>query len=149
MRESVKDRLERNEYTLETANNCVRVLSRSDLKIEDFLLVVNLTTNNILYNFSCDGLGGTVNNTGDLIFEKSLTSYLNTDGTTVTMLDSDDLSIHFAVNQRFRGGSKNDIPVFVEHLVPLLEGIKDELSLIRMHQEEADDTYFKPEDINT
>lgn len=139
MRETVKSILEKDEYQLEKVGNCVRILFRSDLKLANFALVTNITTNDIIYNPHCDGLGGTVNTTGDLIFEKTLTS---------EMKDGDTLMVIIQENQQFRGGSKNDIPVFTEHLLDYLDGIKTELGLIRLHQQEADDIYFTPNDLN-
>ena len=72
MKEGLKHNLSRENYKIDKENNCILFLGDHDITIEEILLITNITTNDILYNPHCDGLGGVLSLKGHLIFEKAL-----------------------------------------------------------------------------
>mgnify|MGYP003649552158 CR=1 FL=1 len=84
MQEGVKHNLDRDHYQIDKANNCILFLGEQNIKHEEILLITNITTNDIIYNPFCDGLGGTLTTAGKLILEKTLST---------ETLDSDDLIV--------------------------------------------------------
>ena len=79
--------LDAGEYTFSAASKTVTLLAHTDLlKKEYLLLITNTTTNTIIYNFGCDGFGGT-------IASPVITLEYDTSVPAAGMADTDNLSI--------------------------------------------------------
>ena len=66
------------EYTFTPASKTIRFDSFATIELSKILLIVNTTSNTVIYNFACDGLGGTVA-TNILTLETSLTGQSSSD----------------------------------------------------------------------
>lgn len=56
--------LSKEDYFLDILNNKITIYTNKELKLDNFALITNITTNVIIYNPHCEGLGGTLlNNT--------------------------------------------------------------------------------------
>lgn len=82
MEESKKWILGQDDYYLDVVLNCIHLGADSTLELAQIALITNITTNVIIYNPHCTGLGGTLKR-GKLILDYDL----NTNG----MTDGDDL----------------------------------------------------------
>lgn len=75
--------LNKGEYTFDASTKKVSVLEHKEIfKKEYLLLITNVTTNDIIYNFGCDGFGGVI-----------ATSVITLEYDTTSMADSDELQI--------------------------------------------------------
>lgn len=103
--------LKNDEYLFDASAKTVRVTKYVDIFTPEYLLLItNVTDNIIIYNFGCDGFGGTfdVNNNNRLTLEYDTTA----------MSDSDDLQIVL-----YSGKSMLDS-------LPLLETIRQQTQLL-------------------
>ena len=88
--------LERSEYGMEFNTNCLITFKRSDYTLENYISIINTTTNTVIYNPICTGLGGTITN-GNLILDYDL------DATGTGMSEDDDLIILIKENIELTG----------------------------------------------
>ena len=93
MKELKKSILVKSDYHLNVDLNCVRLSKMADLTLSEISLVTNITTNDVIYNPHCEGLGGTLSG-NKLIFEKTFTS---------EMSDTDDLMFIIQKNIHLEG----------------------------------------------
>jgi hypothetical protein len=71
------------DYTFDTASKTVLFNTTDNVKLESVLLITNVTSNVIIYNFADPSLGGTINN-----------NTLTLDYNTSTMFNTDSLQIY-------------------------------------------------------
>jgi len=128
--------LTKSDYLLDVAQNCVLILNKSDLQLEDFALITNITTNDIIYNPHCNGLGGTTDN-GNLIFEKKLTG---------EMKDTDDLMVIIQENISLRGANSDELPVRDPNSYQIKD-VVTQLKIIALILSEGSDVEFTERDI--
>ena len=82
-----KELIEEGLYVFNASEKTITFTSTLDVTLHNLLLITNVTNNNIIYNFACDGYGGTID---------SLTLTLEQD--TTSMSDGDTLQIIMAVD---------------------------------------------------
>ena len=76
--------LNSSQYSFDASINKVTIDTTLDLTKEGLLLITNTTTNDIIYNFGCDGFGGTIEDIKNIITLEYDTS---------SMQDSDHLQV--------------------------------------------------------
>lgn len=75
--------LENSDYSFDATNGTVTVLNRSELLTKEGLMIItNVSSNDIIYNFACKGFGGVING-----------NVLSLEYSTAGMSDSDELQI--------------------------------------------------------
>ena len=105
MKELKKSILTKSDYHLNVDLNCVRLSETVDLALYEISLVTNITTNDVIYNPHCDGMGGIVS--GDqVIFEKAFTS---------EMTDADELMFIVQRNVHLEGINLDSSKVIEEN----------------------------------
>lgn len=118
MKEVRKHILDKKEYYLNVANNCVHLSGHLELTLPEVSLITNVTTNTIIYNPHCEGMGGTLVK-GKIIFEKPLTSDMD---------DRDDLMFILQQNVLMEG-QKGDSTKVIEENSHVLKDILKELRI--------------------
>jgi hypothetical protein len=68
MRERIRYTLNRSQYGIDQASNCLITYDRADYTLENYVLIQDITNNTTLYNPLCEGYGGIVSN-GNLILD--------------------------------------------------------------------------------
>ena len=137
MKRTEKYILDRRNYKLDVAGKCVRIFFQKELlDIANVALITNITTNNVLYNPHCDGMGGTISN-NVIIFEN---------GITADMTDDDDLMIIIQENVSYIGEDSDRLKT-EDTNSHLLEEILIELKINNKHLELITEVSF--EDDNT
>lgn len=107
--------LKNTDYSFDASAQTVTFLSHTELVSKEYLLLItNTSTNDIIYNFGCDGYGGTINlNTFRLTLEYDTTA----------MSDSDSLQIIL-----YSGESVLDTNAFLKQIrqqTQILEELRD------------------------
>ncbi len=105
MRESKKFILDQKEYFLDKSSNCVNLRDGSEYILSEIALITNITTNDIIYNPHCDGLGGSFS-ANNLVFEKALTA---------EMADTDELMIIVQRNVALTGIAGDAVKTYDEN----------------------------------
>jgi len=81
--------LDRTEYIFDASTRRITITDRAEsFNLENFLVITNVTTNTIIYNFACEGLGGDLERDGKTV--------LILDYDTSNMNDEDSLQIIFS-----------------------------------------------------
>lgn len=107
--------LKSTDYTFDASAQTVKFLTHTELVSKEYLLLItNTSTNDIIYNFGCDGYGGTIN----------LSNFVLTlEYDTTTMSDSDSLQIVL-----YSGESVLNTNTFLKQIrqqTEILEELKD------------------------
>ena len=108
--------LQNSEYSFNASTKQVTLLAHTDLlNKENLLLITNTTQNQIIYNFGCEGYGGTINEISKVVTLEYDTS---------SMLNSDRLQIILYTEQ-------DDSDSTIENLLVVLNSSVETLGCIR------------------
>ena len=105
MKELKKSILDKVDYYLNVEGNCVHLSEKIDLTLSEISLITNVTTNTVIYNPHCPGLGGTIDS-GKVIFDTTLTE---------DMSNVDDLMFIIQQNVHLEGINLDASKVIEEH----------------------------------
>ena len=120
MQESKKYILGAGDYHLDKASNCVSIRGLSEILLHEIALITNVTTNTIIYNPHCEGMGGHIAE-NNVVFDFTLTD---------AMTDDDELMIIIQKNIPL-GGSNGLANVVIEENSHTQRDILLQLKLIK------------------